>query len=414
MTAYLNISRASPEAPEEKIYTVTELNTSSKILLESKFSGIVLDGEISNFKKYSSGHLYFSLKDSHSQISAVMYSFKAAGLNFKPEDGMQVRVRGTVTVYPVRGSYQILTDKMAQKGMGELRKKFEELKEKLKAEGLFAQERKRALPALPQKIGVVTSPTGAAIRDILTVLARRFSNVHLLLYPVAVQGSSAKGEIVAAIQDLNAHFEDIDVIIVGRGGGSLEDLWAFNEEEVARAIFASRIPIISAVGHEIDWMISDFVADKRAATPSVAAEIVLGRKSEMMKRIGISVKRISAALDNGFQRLETRLDSVILRPYFREPKLFLANFEQNFDRTFEDLGSVKEKMFRKYDDSMEKNISRLKILSPLGTLSRGYAIASFPDGRILKEAGDVSAGENINVVLRKGKLDCEVKASAPE
>jgi len=394
---------------QEKVYTVTELNGRSKVLLEGQFKNVLLDGEISNFKKYSSGHLYFSLKDSSAQISAVMYKFKTPALKFKPMDGMSVRARGTITIYPARGSYQIIVNAMAVKGAGELQRKFEELKEKLEGEGLFAQARKREIPVLPRKIGVVTSPSGAAIRDILTVLKRRFSNVHVLLYPVRVQGSEAKGEIVRAIESFNADFSDVDVLIVGRGGGSLEDLWAFNEEEVARAIFASRIPVISAVGHEVDWLISDFVADKRAATPSVAAELVLSRKSEFTQAVNVSLARMKASLTNRFRSMRNRVDVMCERPYFREPALFLSRFEQAFDLEQQDFLNARGKIFQNFENNMEKAVARLNILSPRNTLSRGYSISTKLNGAVIKDKEAVSVGERIKVTFCRGAANCEVQ-----
>ena len=392
-----------------KIYTVTELNNKSKLMLEREFKGIILDGELSNFKKYSSGHCYFSLKDAGGQISGVMYRFKAVRLTFIPKDGMKVRVKGTVTLYPVRGSYQILVDVMREKGVGELQKKFEELKKKLKEEGLFDKTRKRPLPSMPQKIGVITSPTGAAIRDVLTVLKRRFSNIHVIINPVRVQGAEAPGEIAAAIEEMNSKFPDIDVLIVGRGGGSLEDLWAFNEEIVARAIFASKIPVISAVGHEVDWMISDFTADVRAATPSVAAEIVLGRKEELIKSVDNAVGRMKNGMNKKISGIDDRLDAALRRPYLKEPALFMSRFEQGFDLAFESFATAKDRMFENYTEKTETLRGRLKILSPRNTLARGYAIAQKADGTVIKTSSDVAAGEKINVRLDRGSLGAEVQ-----
>lgn len=392
----------------DKIYTVTELNNLAKLMLEKEFKGIALDGELSNFKKYSSGHCYFSIKDAGGQISGVMYRFKAALLKFVPKDGLKVRVKGTVTLYPVRGSYQILVDEMYEKGVGELQKKFEELKKKLEKEGLFDKLRKRPLPSMPQKIGVITSPTGAAIRDILTVLKRRFANVHVLINPVRVQGAEAPREIATAIEEMNSHFPDIDVLIVGRGGGSLEDLWAFNEEIVARAIFASKIPVISAVGHEVDWMISDFTADVRAATPSVAAEIVLGRKEELVKSVDGAAQRMKNALNKKLSGIDDRLAAALRRPYLREPALFMSRFVQGFDIALESFLTAKGRMFEDCGEKIKTLSGRLNILSPLSTLARGYAIAEKADGRVIKTFSDAEAGERINVRLGAGALGCEV------
>jgi len=393
---------------ERKIYTVTELNTLAKKLIEKNFSGIILDGEISNFKRHSSGHLYFSLKDEKSQVSAVMYRFYAKNLGFIPKDGIEVRVLGTVSIYPPRGSYQIIVEKMFEKGIGDLKKRFEELKKKLEKEGLMAPERKRPLPLLPRKIGIITSPTGAAIRDILTVIKRRFSNVHLILYPVRVQGEFAKDEIAQAIYDMNKHFPDVDVLIVGRGGGSLEDLFAFNEEVVARAIFASEIPVISAVGHEIDWTISDMVADFRAATPSVAAEVVLGKKEDFLNNLTVSFKRMFQAVKNKFLGLEQRFQSIIKRPYFENPYLFLGDFEQKVDLIVEDFHMLVEKVFKEYEDKIKNLEKNLKVLSPENILSRGYSITTDKKGKIIKDGKAVHKDDEVDVKLWKGKLNCRV------
>jgi len=393
---------------ERKIYTVTELNTLAKNLIEENFSDIILDGEISNFKRHSSGHLYFSLKDEKSQISAVMYRFYAQNLSFIPKDGIEVRVLGTVSIYSPRGSYQIIVEKMFEKGLGDLKKKFEELKRKLEKEGLMAQARKRPLPLLPRKIGIITSPTGAAIRDILTVIKRRFSNVHLILYPVRVQGEFAKDEIAEAIYDMNKYFPDVDVLIVGRGGGSLEDLFAFNEEVVARAIFASKIPVISAVGHEIDWTISDMVADFRAATPSVAAEIVLGKKEDFLNNLTVSFKRMFQAVKNKFSGLEQRFQSIIKRPYFENPYLFLGDFEQKVDLIVEDFHMLVEKVFKEYEEKVKNLEKNLKVLSPENILSRGYSITTDKKGKIIKDEKTVQQGDEVDVKLWKGKLNCKV------
>jgi len=387
---------------ERKIYTVTELNTLAKNLIEENFSDIIL------FKRHSSGHLYFSLKDEKSQISAVMYRFYAQNLSFIPKDGIEVRVLGTVSIYSPRGSYQIIVEKMFEKGLGDLKKRFEELKRKLEKEGLMAQARKRPLPLLPRKIGIITSPTGAAIRDILTVIKRRFSNVHLILYPVRVQGEFAKDEIAEAIYDMNKYFPDVDVLIVGRGGGSLEDLFAFNEEVVARAIFASKIPVISAVGHEIDWTISDMVADFRAATPSVAAEIVLGKKEDFLNNLTVSFKRMFQAVKNKFSGLEQRFQSIIKRPYFENPYLFLGDFEQKVDLIVEDFHMLVEKVFKEYEEKVKNLEKNLKVLSPENILSRGYSITTDKKGKIIKDEKTVQQGDEVDVKLWKGKLNCKV------
>ncbi|MBQ3943204.1 MAG: exodeoxyribonuclease VII large subunit, partial [Elusimicrobia bacterium] len=273
------------------IYSVTQLNTEIKTILEDSYPSVWVCGEISSFKTYSSGHMFFNLKDENSQISAVMFSFHNQKLKFVPKDGMQVVVYGRITTYLQRGSYQIQVLSMKEQGLGTLQEKFEKLKEKLLKEGLFDESHKKQIPYFVNKIGVVTSKDGAALHDILSVLNRRFSTVEVLIYPVRVQGETAKTEIANAIQYLNENHKELDVLLVGRGGGSLEDLWAFNEEIVARAIYNSEIPVISCVGHEIDFTIADFVADLRAATPSVAAELVVKNRADIEEKIQLYKNR---------------------------------------------------------------------------------------------------------------------------
>ncbi|MDD5102154.1 MAG: exodeoxyribonuclease VII large subunit, partial [Endomicrobiaceae bacterium] len=276
----------------KKIYSVSEINNEIKFILEDSYPVVWISGEVSNFKTYSSGHMYFNLKDENSQISAVMFSGYNQKLNFVPKDGMQILVFGKITSYVQRGSYQIQVSYAKEIGIGTLQEIFEKLKNKLQLEGLFEQKCKKQIPYIVNKIGIVTSKDGAALHDILSVLNRRFSNVEILIYPVRVQGEQAKYEISNAIEYLNNNYKELDVLLVGRGGGSLEDLWAFNEEIVARAIFNSKIPTISCVGHEIDFTIADFVADLRAATPSVAAEIVAKNRADIEDKLLMLKKSI--------------------------------------------------------------------------------------------------------------------------
>ena len=286
-------------AIEKNVITITELTRQIKFSLESSFPRVWVEGEISNFKQHTSGHLYFTLKDEGAQLSALMWRSRVANLTFQPEDGMKVIARGSITVYPPRGNYQLDVDQIQPLGLGELQLAFERLKQKLDAEGLFDAEHKKPIPEFPECIGLVTSETGAALQDIRSVLSRRHPSVEVVLAPVRVQGAGAAEEIADAIKYLN-QYGGIDVLIVGRGGGSLEDLWAFNEEVVARAIYASKIPIISAVGHEIDFSIADFVADLRAPTPSAAAELVVRDRTELLEDIGNLCYTMRGALDNQF------------------------------------------------------------------------------------------------------------------
>ena len=272
------------ESRKDHIFSVTELTQSIKNLLETQFPPLWLEAEISNFRKPSSGHFYFTLKDERAQIQGIMYRSSASKVPFKIEDGMKLLVFGSISVYERSGQYQIIVQTMEPKGVGALQLAFEQLKKKLSEEGLFDSIHKKPIPLLPKKVGVVTSPTGAALRDILNILNRRFSNIHLIINPVRVQGEQSPMEIAAAIDEFN-RLKLVDVILVTRGGGSLEDLWGFNDEHVARSIFASKIPVISAVGHEIDWTISDYVADLRVPTPSAAAELVISSKADLIEKL---------------------------------------------------------------------------------------------------------------------------------
>src|SRR5512139_1004597 len=298
--------------PSRHIYSVSALTAEVKAVLEDGFSAIWVEGELSNFKHHTSGHMYFTLKDAQAQIRGVMFRGHNRLLRFQPADGLSVLVCGTVTVYERRGEYQINVEFMEPKGIGALQLAFEQLKAKLEAEGLFDESRKRPLPLLPRKIGIITSPTGAVIRDMLTVIGRRFPGLEVLIHPVAVQGEGAAGEIAAALGRLGVR-TDLDVLVVARGGGSLEDLWAFNEEAVARAIAASPIPVISAVGHETDVTIADFVADLRAPTPSAAAELVIAAKKEFVSRIEQLASRLNGSMRARIHRVESRLRTLEAR-----------------------------------------------------------------------------------------------------
>ncbi len=366
-----------------KIYTVSELSSQIKSILEEQFGSLWLTGEISNFKAHSSGHFYFSIKDSQSQIQAVMFRGTNRLLKFKMEEGLEVIVNGRVTVYEPRGNYQIVVEYLEPKGLGALQLAFEQLKKKLEAEGLFEVARKKPLPFLPQKIGIVTSPTGAVIRDMLHVLKRRYPNIEILLNPVNVQGVGAEFEIAKAIDELNT-FDDIDILIVGRGGGSLEDLWAFNTEEVARAIFRSKIPIISAVGHEIDFTLADFVADLRAPTPSAAAELAVPLKAELQLAI---------------QNLKDRL---------KHPKRRLEELSQRVDELQERL---KLAILNHYSH-LKKEVAilrqTLQALSPLEVLKRGYSIVYKKGSGPIKNADQVDLQSELEIWLAQGRLEAYV------
>jgi len=327
-----------------KPLTISQLTQAIKQNLESTFSFVFLQGEVINFKEQTSGHLYFSLKDTHSQILAVMFKSDASLLRMLPKTGDHVVVKGELNVYPPKGNYQVIVRELSYVGLGELLLRLEELKIKLHQLGWFKKSRKKPLPHLPKKIGVVTSPTGAVIQDILNVLTRRFSGFHLILNPVKVQGEGAAQEIAQAIQEFNK-YNLVDVIIVGRGGGSLEDLWAFNEEIVADAIYHSRIPIISAVGHETDHCIADYVADVRAPTPSAAAEIVIAEKKQLLEGLAQSKKRLHNTLLHLIHKNSYRLEGLKRHPFIQNPLAHIEFRMQNVDGIQQDLAqSIKHKM----------------------------------------------------------------------
>ena len=438
---------------EIKYYTITALNRAIKNMFDEKeqLHHIYLKGEISNFKHHTSGHLYFTLKDENSRISAVMFSTAAKNLKFEPEDGMKVLVCGRVTVYEANGGYQIYVEEMSLDGIGNLYLEFERLKAQLEKEGLFKQEFKKTIPKFPKKIGIITAPTGAAIRDILSTIKRRYPICETILFPALVQGVGAKESIVAQLN--RAQDFDLDVIICGRGGGSIEDLWAFNEEIVARAIFASNIPIISAVGHEIDFTIADFVADLRAPTPTGAAEMAVPnlvdlnnlidqyriRSDEAINNILIINNRKLNELKNSFilrnpmslyeikeQKLDVLFDSLnkIINTKLTEYKVRLNNIKSSYILK-NPLGiyDVKKETIAKYSDSLKKTIisvintnsynyklliNKLELLNPLNILSKGYSLTTV-DNEVVNDSKQVKIGDSINVRLSKGNIKAEVK-----
>lgn len=345
----MDFDAASREAPTQpKILSVSDVNKAVKNTLETNYRLLWIKGEISNFKPHTSGHFYFSLKDSKAQISAVMFKGFNQGLKFRPKDGMEVIVRGKITVYEPRGNYQIFCELMEPVGAGALQLAFEQLKKKLEAEGLFKPERKRPIPTLPRHVAIVTSPTGAAIRDILNVLGRRFKGLHVTVVPTVVQGEAAAPQIVKAIE-LAQRLSDIDVMIVGRGGGSIEDMWCFNDERVARAIAACRVPVISAVGHEIDFTIADFVADLRAPTPSAAAELVCRNAADICERIQIQKKRLWRVWVHQEQMLKQRVFQLSKR--LVDPKRRLQDMSMRCDELSQRLDNAAARFFdrRRHD-----------------------------------------------------------------
>lgn len=395
------------ETPHEKIYTVTEVTREIRGLLEGRFPAVWVEGEVSNLRAPGVGHLYFTLKDESSQIRAVMFKGRQARLRFSPENGLSVMCYGSVSVYEPKGEYQIIVEYMEPQGIGALQLAFEQLREKLRKEGLFDEGRKKPIPLLPQRIGVVTSPTGAALHDILHIINRRYANVHLLLYPVRVQGEGAADEIAEGVRALN-DLGGIDVIIVARGGGSLEDLWAFNEEVVARAIFASGIPVISAVGHEVDYTISDFVADLRAPTPSAAAELVVQKKEDLEGEIEALFSRIVRAMMTGMGTMKGSLARAVKG--LRDPLERLRNQKVRCAELHKALRTAIQHSLEVMKKEMEKGMEKLDALSPLAILKRGYSITfALPDMTIVKDAGKVKRGDSVRVKVHKGEMTCSVE-----
>lgn len=389
-----------------KVFSVSELNRQIKNCLEEQFSDLWIEGEISNLKPASSGHLYFSLKDSQSQVSTVMFRGAAMKMRFQPENGLSVLAYGRLTVYEPRGNYQIIVEHMEPKGVGALQLAFEQLKKKLSAEGLFDESRKKLLPFLPKKIGIVTSPTGAVIRDMIHVLTRRFPTIQILLRPVLVQGPGAAQEIAEAVHEMNER-QDIDVLIVGRGGGSVEDLWAFNEEVVARAIAQSKIPVISAVGHETDFTIADFVADVRAPTPSAAAELAVPVREELFytleKQRRSLYQNISSKIEN-YELILKRWET-----YFRDPGRGLTESLLKIDHIREQMISCMEHRFSFLQQTLNHRKEHLTALNPTAILARGYAVAKrISDQQIIRDAALLKDGDAVEVQVYQGSFKSRV------
>ena len=442
-------------APERPVLTVSALTERLKATVEERFPMVWVEGEISNFKVYASGHAYFTLKDAGAQLRAVLFRNRARRIRFEPGDGQHVLAMGSVEVYPQRGEYQLVVELLEPRGLGALQLAFEQLKARLAAEGLFDEGRKRALPRFPKKIGIATSPSGAAIRDMLRVIGRRFGELHIVVAPCRVQGDGAPDEIAQAIRDLN-RLGDVDVIIVGRGGGSLEDLWAFNEEVVARAIAGSKVPTISAVGHEVDVTIADFVADLRAPTPSAAAEIVVREKQAIVESVADLSHRLRRAMGRRLEHERHRMTAVTGRRVLTDPARPLRDLNRRVDDARARLHRAMDGLIREAAHRFEMATAglrsgsprarlardrhrhetlharlhadaaraldthrgrlgivagRLHSLSPLAVLGRGYSLTRTRDGAIVRRAGDVRAGEDVEVLLHEGRLDCRVIAT---
>lgn len=392
----------------EKVYSVSGLTREIKLLLEGRLPSLWVEGEVSNVRRPGSGHIYFTLKDSQSQLSMVIFRREASRLRFQLEDGLQILAHGRLAVYGRRGQYQLIASRLEPRGKGGLQLALEQLKKKLAGEGLFEERHKKPLPLFPRRIGVVTSATGAAFRDILQVIDRRFGNLTIIINPARVQGERAAGEIARAIREFN-EFGEVDVLIVGRGGGSLEDLWPFNEEVVARAIFESRIPVISAVGHEIDWSISDLAADLRAPTPSAAAELVVKQKSELKSRVEDLARRLRIDLNYRVRSRRQRLDRVLKSQIFRLPERIIRPYQQRRDDLFLALNRQFSQLLEEKRRRFQTAAGKLEALSPLGVLGRGYSFTrKVRDGKIVKDASDLKQGESVRTRLARGSFSSTV------
>lgn len=399
--------------PSVKVWSVTQLNRLAKNLLETNFSGIWIEAEISNFKRHSSGHMYLSLKDEQSQIGAVFFSRANAGLTFEPKDGLKVLAFGRISLYEPRGQYQFYIEKLEPRGQGALQLAFQQLREKLEKEGLFDPRHKKMIPKFPGTVGIITSPTGAAIRDILNVVHRRFYGTHVLLCPVKVQGDGAAEEIANAISIMN-EFGGIDVLIVGRGGGSLEDLWAFNEERVARAVYASGIPVISAVGHEIDWTICDLVADLRAPTPSAAAELVVQNSEELERHLLSLHERMKFTVITLVDAQKERLKTLQTSYAFKYPANLIDQFTQKTDELLRQLQNYARAFVTQKRQRFQVLAGQLNALSPLAILERGYSLTFDERGGLLKRAAECRQGQLIVSRLRYGRVTSKVVEIHPE
>ncbi|HEY7189327.1 MAG TPA: exodeoxyribonuclease VII large subunit [Vicinamibacterales bacterium] len=447
-------AHTKPRAPERRVHTVSELTARIRTLLEQELFEIWVEGELSNCKIWNTGHLYFTLKDGGAQIKGVMFRSALRLLKFTPQDGLRVVARGRVSVYDPKGEYQIVCEHLEPGGLGALQLAYDQLKERLAREGLFDARRKRALPALPRKIGVVTSLDGAAVRDIIKVLRRRYANAHVVIRPVRVQGDGAALDIARGLSAI-VKVKGVDVVIVGRGGGSMEDLWAFNEEVAVRAIAGCPLPIISAVGHETDVTLADFVADLRAPTPSAAAEMVVARKDEFASRIDRLEGRLNGSMHNRRHRLESRLRTLDARAGLggargrlamharqvgelshelrQAMRARIAMRERRYQslrlalETFDlrrrlaglrtrlvagdgRLAAVRDRRRHALDARLGAAVARLESLSPLAVLARGYAVCWNGDRtQIVRDASSLSIGDEVTVTVQRGELACEVK-----
>jgi len=397
----------------DKIYSISELTKEIKAILEDSFLKVWVEGEISNYTHHSSGHRYFTLKDQNAQIRCVMWKWIGKHLFFKPQDGIKVKASGQVTVYEKSGQYQLVVSSMQPAGIGELELSFQQLKKKLAEEGLFDSEHKKPIPEFPQTIGIVTSPTGAAIRDILNITRRRAPWIKLLLWPVQVQGEGAAAQISHAIKRFN-ELGLVDLLIIGRGGGSLEDLWAFNEEEVARAIFKSKIPVISGVGHEIDFSISDFVADLRAPTPSAAAELAAPDGERLITQINEltgDLVSLTASIIDYYRR---EINEITARYGFRRPMEMIVQRAQRCDELLNLLNLHSSHKMDRLRRESRSLFEKLEMVSPKNVMKRGFSYCRDKDGRAVKSFKQVAIDDKLDIILYEGGLESRVTRIAPE
>ena len=394
----------------DRVFTVNEISNYIKQILDSdeNLSNIYVKGELSNYKMYPSGHHYFTMKDAEGTLKCVMFKGSAVKLRFKPENGMSVIAYGRISVYPRDGAYQLYVNEISPDGVGDLYVAFEQLKEKLYKEGLFDEKYKKPLPAFPKSIAVITSSAGAAVRDIIRILGSRWPLTKVLIMPVRVQGAEAPPEIVGAIQYANAH-NVADVIITGRGGGSLEDLWAFNDERVARAIFDSVIPVISAVGHEPDVTIADFVADVRAATPSNAAELAVPDISDVRDVLLGADIRMRQAVSRDIKSRRQRLEELSGRRVLQSPRYYIDDKRVLLDHMQDRICAAMQRNLHGNRERFARLAASLDAMSPLKVLGRGYAIAKREDGTVIKKASDVVSGDRVVIGLKKDEIRCVVE-----
>jgi exodeoxyribonuclease VII large subunit len=390
--------------------TVSQLTAALKRLIEESvvLDGVWIKGEISNLTIHTSGHLYFSIKDENAKLSCVMFKTQARYLSFKPENGQAVSVKGRISIYEKAGNYQLYVDRMENDGLGGLFQAFEKLKQNLAQEGLFDPERKRPLPQLPQKIGIITSPTGAAVQDMIKILRRRRPRLDILIFPAQVQGAEAPGSLVKALKDA-AKLPGLDLVIIGRGGGSIEELWAFNDEGLARAIAAFPRPVISAVGHETDFTIADFIADLRAPTPSAAAELAVPDEGALKRSLDRLQQRLTLSMQRKIRSERANLQKLTTSRALSRPRYPLDQRRQDLDQLTERLIRMFKQDLRLARERFCQMTGKLQALSPLATLRRGYAIAQTIEGKLIKDASQVESGDSITVRLAAGALFCEVK-----